>query len=128
MANILIVDADHTLQMLFTIRLQRQGHDVLFAVDGQEGLNLASKIQPDLLIIDSDIPVISGHDMLSQIRQTAWGKQVPVIMVTASSLTYSYTSMEDSADLTLYKPVSTIELITIVKRLLHTTTGETVRI
>jgi DNA-binding response OmpR family regulator len=121
-----MVDADHSLHMLFTTRLQRHVHDVLFATDGHEGLDMAIKLEPDLLIIDSDIPGLRAPDLLHQLRQMAWGKTVPVIIVTTSG--FAPTSIEDSADLTLYRPVSTIEIIAIVKRLLHTTTGETVSI
>jgi DNA-binding response OmpR family regulator len=126
MANILLVDTDHSLNLLFTARLQRHGHEVLFALDGNEGLTLATRLQPDLVIIDDDIPGLSGQELLCQLRHTEWGKKVPVILVTNTSL--PATSLADSADLTLYKPVSTVELIAIVTRLLHTTTGETVKI
>ena len=126
MANILLVDSDQSLNLLFTTRLQRHGHEVLFAVDGDEGLTLATRLQPDLLIINDDIPGISGHELLAQLRQLEWGKNVPVILVTNTSLPTA--SLEDSADLTLYQPVSTVELIAIVTRLLHTSSGESVKL
>ena len=126
MANILLVDADQSLNLLFTTRLQRHGHEVLYALNGSEGFDMATRLMPDLLIIDDDIPGMSGHELLAQLRQMEWGKNVPVILVTNTSLPAG--SLEDSADLTLYKPVSTVELLAIVTRLLHSSSGETVKI
>ena len=60
MAKILIIDDDSTVQMLLTRALSKNGYDIVLAKDGLEGLTIAKKIKPALIISDWLMPKLSG--------------------------------------------------------------------
>lgn len=86
-ARILIVDDDHDILMALKKRLTWMGHEVLTAEDGEQGLRLAAEEQPDLMLLDIELPGISGLDVLKQLsekRSSFPTQTVPeVIVITA---------------------------------------------
>lgn len=117
MPKILIVDDNQGLRMLFAKRLQRAGFEVNFAFNGHNGLQEAQKLRPDLIILDYQMPVMDGDEMLRRMRRTEWGRDIKVIMVTASSSLQDIEGIEE-VSLIIYKPVSTIELMDAVNKIL----------
>ena len=106
----MIVDDDRILRRLFGKKLSSIGLDIIYAANGQEGLQLALSHQPDLIILDIHMPVMSGNEMLKRLRQeSAYGENVYVIVVTADTLSTAIRNI-DLADVVLQKPVSTPEL------------------
>lgn len=117
MAKILIVDDDKFLRRLFGKTFLRTGHIVLNAGNGLEGLEIGEKERPDAIILDYQMPVMNGSEMLEKLRQTSWGRTVPVLLVTAIS-SVTYVPNIDMADIVLQKPVAINELTSFVLRLL----------
>jgi len=85
MAKIMLVEDDNNLREIYEARLLAEGYEIVTAKDGEEGLALAVKEQPDLIIADVMMPKISGFDMLDILRSTAETKNAKVIMMTALS-------------------------------------------
>jgi two-component system alkaline phosphatase synthesis response regulator PhoP len=81
--KILIVDDEADLVSSIQYRLKCYSYDVITAVNGREGLEKAISEKPDLILLDTDMPVMDGHQMLEQIRNHPDIKNIPVIMVTA---------------------------------------------
>jgi len=82
-AKILIVDDEPDLLSTVQYRLEFCGYEVITAGDGREGLGRAAQEKPDLILLDTNMPVMDGHQMLSHLRNDPELKDVPVIMLTA---------------------------------------------
>ncbi len=83
MANILIADDDDILVDLISFRLQGAGHQVICASDGETALANAIGLVPDLIVLDTMMPMLSGLEVLAVLKQDARTAAIPVIMLTA---------------------------------------------
>jgi two-component system, cell cycle response regulator DivK len=83
--KILLVEDNETNRDMLSRRLQRIGHDVEVAVDGAEAVDKALTVNPDLILMDIDLPIMSGLDAVHRIRQ-AERARVPIIALTAHAL------------------------------------------
>ena len=83
MAHILIADDDDILAELVKHRLQSSGHTVEIATDGAAALDQSRSRRPDLIVLDSMMPVLSGPEVLRILREDAELASVPVLMLTA---------------------------------------------
>ena len=79
MANILIIDDDGIVRDALTVFLSRSGHQVTTASDGGNGVLAFKNSSPDLVILDRDLPVMTGSMVFAQIREIS---KVPVIILT----------------------------------------------
>ncbi len=82
-ATILVVDDEPDLISTVKTRLEWNEFKVETAADGQEGLEKASSLRPDLILLDCNMPEMSGLEMLDHLRQSSELKNIPVIMLTA---------------------------------------------
>lgn len=80
--TILIVEDEAPLRNALGDKLKRAGLIVLEARNGDEGLDVAMREHPDLILLDVMMPVMSGMAMFRQLREDAWGKSAKVIMLT----------------------------------------------
>src|SRR5438132_2909193 len=80
MSRVLVVDDDSDIRGLVRGLLERAGHAVIEAADGNEGLRRFYSDQPDLVILDVSMPGLEGWDVLERIRELS---DVPVLMLTA---------------------------------------------
>ena len=80
--KILIVEDNVALADVYEFKFQHEGFEVLVAHDAQEGLDLAKKHTPDLLLVDLMMPVMRGDEMLASLRETEWGSNARVIVMT----------------------------------------------
>ena len=82
MPRVLIIEDEIPVSQMYLLKLQKKGYKVSCAYDGSEGLEMAEKLMPDLIILDLLMPVMSGEVMLQKMRATDWGKHIKVIVVT----------------------------------------------
>ena len=80
--TILIVDDDHELSDGLKVVLERQGHRVIQARDGQQGKSMIYQHRPDLVILDMMMPRMGGYPVLEHFRDK--GDAPPIIMITAN--------------------------------------------
>ncbi len=80
--KILIVEDETTLAQALGFKLKGEGFEAIFAGNGIEGLEVAEKSQPDLILCDISMPQMDGFTMLKTMRGTPWGSKIPVIMLT----------------------------------------------
>lgn len=80
--KILIVDDEEAIQKAISDILSNQGFAAQVAKDGEEGLTIALKERPDLILLDILMPKMDGMIMLQRLRANDWGKNVPVIILT----------------------------------------------
>lgn len=81
--KILIVDDEPDYVSTIRSRLEWNNYKVITASNGKEGLDQASAEKPDLILLDTSMPVMNGHEMLKHLHQHPDLQQIPVIMVTA---------------------------------------------
>mgnify|MGYP000347173881 FL=1 len=78
---LLIVEDDLALAKALVGKFSSENFDLLEAKNGQEGLEMALSKKPDLILLDVVMPRMDGISMLKELRQDAWGKNVPVIIL-----------------------------------------------
>lgn len=80
--KILIVEDEASIRSLYSLKLQREGFDIREAENGQTGLAQAQEFMPDLILLDLRMPVMTGDEMLRRLRETDWGSDMRVIVLT----------------------------------------------
>ena len=78
-----MADDDPLSIKLLNFRLKSVGHEVIFAVNGGEALEVATKEKPDLILLDIMMPVMNGLQVLRKLKSQEETKNIPVIMLTA---------------------------------------------
>ena len=81
--HVLVIDDEKDLREAMMTALSYEGFKVETAENGKEGLTKALTLQPDLIFLDILMPVMDGIEMLKLLRSDPWGKEVPVIVLTA---------------------------------------------
>ena len=80
--KILIVEDEESMLNALSDYLETQDFATLMARDGEEGLGIALKEHPDLILLDILMPKMDGMIMLRKLREDEWGKKAPVIILT----------------------------------------------
>ena len=113
MRKVLVIEDDPAMQELLELYLSREGYEVLAALDGETGLEMAAKENPDLVLLDIMLPGTDGWEVCKRIRQTSY---VPVIMVTAKGEEIDrILGLELGADDYVTKPFSPRELVARIR-------------
>jgi two-component system cell cycle response regulator DivK len=86
MPTILLVEDNEMNRDMLSRRLKRKGFEVLVAVDGQAGVDLARAHKPDLILMDMSLPVMSGWDATRAIKADPNVQRIPVIALTAHAM------------------------------------------
>ena len=81
--NILVVDDEPDILKVTSIRLKALGYDVLTAVDGRHALDTIRSENPDLVLLDLVMPLMSGAEVCEQIKNDKVLKHIPIILFTA---------------------------------------------
>lgn len=94
MTKILLVEDDNNLREIFEMRLQAEGYQTVTAADGEEGLTVAVKEKPDLVIADVMMPKLSGFEMVENLKAAPEMKDTKIVMMTALGQTEDRTRGE----------------------------------
>jgi two-component system, cell cycle response regulator DivK len=86
MARILLVEDNEMNRDMLSRRLQRRGHQVIMATDGQEALNRAAADVPDLVLMDMALPVLDGWEATRRLKAAESTRCIPVIALTAHAM------------------------------------------
>ena len=86
MPKILLVEDNEMNRDMLSRRLARRGYDVTIAVDGQQGVDLALSLSPDLILMDMSLPVIDGWEATRRVKANEATKKIPVIALTAHAM------------------------------------------
>jgi two-component system alkaline phosphatase synthesis response regulator PhoP len=115
---ILIVEDEEELCLTLGDRLRSEGYFVEFATDGQSGLEKATRLPFDLIILDIMLPFRSGLDVCAEIRKN--GLSTPILLLTARSQTIDkVVGLKSGADDYVTKPFDTFELMARIEALLR---------
>lgn len=82
MTKIAIIEDDPVISQMYRMKFESDGFDVGVATNGLDGLKLVQSVAPDMVLLDIRMPGLDGPETLAKMRQTDWGKHVPVIILT----------------------------------------------
>jgi two-component system cell cycle response regulator DivK len=86
MAKILLVEDNEMNRDMLSRRLERKGHQVVIAADGQQALDLAAAEKPDLILMDMSLPVVDGWEATRRLKAGEQTKRIPIIALTAHAM------------------------------------------
>ena len=86
MAKILLVEDNEMNRDMLSRRLQRKGFEVILAADGEEGINLATSENPDLILMDLSLPIIDGWEATRRLKNQPDTAKIPIIALTAHAM------------------------------------------
>ncbi len=86
MVKILLVEDNEMNRDMLSRRLKRNGYDVVIAVDGQQGVEMAASETPDLILMDMSLPVIDGWEATRRVKENESTRGIPVIALTAHAM------------------------------------------
>ncbi|MFD2213691.1 MULTISPECIES: response regulator transcription factor [Metabacillus] len=116
--RVLVVDDEQSISTLLKYNLEQAGYTVSTAMDGEEGLNLCIKEEPDLLVLDLMLPKMDGIEVCKQLRQRKI--MVPILMLTAKDDEFDKVlGLELGADDYMTKPFSPREVVARIKAILR---------
>ena len=128
MARILVVDNERDTLEILSIAIRLLGHAPMSAISGKEALDRISQDPPDLVLLDYMMPGLDGIETLQRIRKLDAGKNIPTLLVTASS----DRSLEEriafaGGDGCVQKPMSLPQLTEVISRYVQAPVNEYVR-
>ena len=86
MAKILLVEDNEMNRDMLSRRLIRRGFEVAIAVDGEQGVRMATSESPDLILLDMSLPVLNGWDAAQKIKANPATQEIPIIALTAHAM------------------------------------------
>jgi diguanylate cyclase (GGDEF)-like protein len=114
--TILVVDDDPDIARFVEVNLRSAGYDVAVAGDGEEALERAAELRPDLVLLDVMMPRIDGFEVAQRLRKSPQTANASIIMLTAKALSADkVTGLQSGADDYIIKPFDPIELLARVK-------------
>jgi CheY-like chemotaxis protein len=119
MTKVLLVEDNEMNRDMLSRRLIRRGFQVVFAMDGQEGIDLAHTEQPDIILMDMSLPVIDGWEATRRVKADDTTRSVPVIGLTAHAMAGDREkAIEAGCDDYDTKPVELDRLIGKIERMI----------
>jgi CheY-like chemotaxis protein len=121
MAKILLVEDNEMNRDMLSRRLVKRGHEVLIAVDGQQGVNIAVSDAPEIILLDMSLPVMDGWEAARHLKGDASTRSIPIIALTAHAMAGDREKcLEAGADDYDTKPVDFKRLLGKINQLLGT--------
>ena len=96
MSKILIVEDNEMNSDMLSRRLERRGYETVIAVDGQQGVNMAQTIMPDLILMDMSLPVLDGWEATRQLKADTQTKDIPVIGLSAHAMSSDFDKAQEA--------------------------------
>jgi CheY-like chemotaxis protein len=119
MAKVLLVEDNEMNRDILFRRLSRRGYVVVFAVNGQQGVEMAGSEEPDIILMDMSLPVMDGWEATRRLKSDNATRNVPVIGLTAHAMSGDQEkALAAGCDDYDTKPVELDRLIEKIERLL----------
>jgi len=80
--KVAIVEDDQTISQMYRFKFEAEGYEVGTAENGKLGIELIKSMKPNIVLLDLMMPEMTGDQLLKKMRQTEWGKNVKVIVLT----------------------------------------------
>lgn len=124
MAKILLVEDNEMNRDMLSRRLERKGHQVTMAVDGQQAIDLAAAEMPALILMDMSLPGIDGWEATRRLKTAETTRRIPIIALTAHAMQEDERkAREAGCDDYDTKPVELERLLGKIQKLLGSATA-----
>ena len=118
MARILIVEDHPTMRDAMRLVLEENGHEVVDAADGETGIAMVRGDAPDVVLLDLNIPVVSGEEVMQALKADPTTAGVRIVVVTATGEEGRERALAQGAIGYITKPFSPLALLQTVERAL----------
>jgi two-component system cell cycle response regulator DivK len=119
MSKILVVEDNEMNRDMLSRRLERKGFEVVIAIDGKAGIDMAVSTSPDIILMDLSLPVIDGWEATRQIKADPATQSIPVIALTAHAMAGDeQKALEAGCDDYDTKPIDLSRLLDKIENLL----------
>lgn len=113
LAKILVVEDDPSLRVVIRMVLEQAGHEMSEAPHGRAALDQLNGDLPDLILVDSKMPILNGAELIEQLRANPAYASIPIVLLTGFSETNPH------VDAIVAKPFDKTHLVNVVGRLLR---------
>ena len=119
---LIIEDVDDNRELL--VQFLENEYEIFEAKDGQQGLNMAEKIQPDLILLDLSLPILNGWQVSEALKGDERMRHIPIIAITAHAMVGDEErALSAGCDMYITKPVDFDDLQKMIKRTLERNHG-----
>jgi|SRR5581483_2178515 len=80
--KVAIIEDDLAISQMYRLKFEAEGYAVETAENGELGLALIEQMRPDIVLLDLMMPVMTGEEMLKELRASSWGAKIKVIILT----------------------------------------------
>jgi len=84
--KILVIEDNENNIYLVTFMLEKHGYEVVQARDGREGIELAGRVKPDLILLDIQLPIMDGNEVARRLKADAETSDIPIVAVTSYAM------------------------------------------
>lgn len=95
MTKIAIIEDDAVINQMYRMKFEADGFEVQVANNGKAGVELVETFLPDIILLDLQMPEMTGEEALRHIRSKDWGARIPVIILTNLGIEESPASLRD---------------------------------
>ncbi|MFA5159863.1 MAG: response regulator [Candidatus Omnitrophota bacterium] len=118
--KILFIEDEPDQVMMISLRLEKNGYEVISSMDGEEGFKTAVKEKPSLILVDVIMPGIDGFEVCRRLRKDPATKHIPIISTTAAGMDdVERQCITAGADDCVRKPYDSADLLMKIHRLLE---------
>ena len=119
MSRVLVIDDESIVGTVLRYAFQAEGHSIVVADGGREGIELARSESPDAIVLDLMMPVVSGHEVLMVLRDDEATRNVPILVLTAVTMSRERDEcLSEGADMVMTKPFDPREVAQAVDALM----------
>ena len=123
MTRILVVEDDANLRVVIRMVLERAGYNVVEARDGVAAVESIRAEPPDLIIADLTMPVMSGAELVDEVRSNPATTLIPIVLMTGRQVALATSQRVDAV---VTKPFEPADLLALIDRVFHADRGELV--
>lgn len=95
MTKIAIIEDDAVINQMYRMKFEADGFDVQVADNGKSGVGMVESFGPDIILLDLQMPEMTGDEALKKIRSQPWGLKIPVIILTNTGIEESPASLKE---------------------------------
>jgi putative two-component system response regulator len=119
-AKVLLADDEESIRHTLSRTLKKEGLEVFTAVDGVNALEVFAEVKPDIVLLDLNMPRLTGLEVCEHLRADPASRLTPVIMITSANATEMRVSgIEAGVNDFLSKPFERVELVARIRSLLR---------
>ena len=120
--SILVIEDTKSVRQIVAAMLLEEGYEVITAIDGRDGLEMAKRENPDLIVLDVMLPEMDGYEVCCRLKFDEDYEHIPIILLTARRKAADREkAAQTSADAYMTKPFEREDLLNEVRRLLKET-------